>query len=264
MGVDTLRPAIPTPTPVNPEVSLIVPAYNEANNSVRADAFRGMLEGNVAMLDQEFGADHEVLVVDDGSTDGTAAIAQEFGIQVISHPDAQNHGKGASIRLGMNQATGAYRAFADADGAYSPDTVRRLIDAVSGAADIAVAQREQAGHASLVRRAGHYALEQICQYYAPTDSADTQAGAKVFTAEAAKAIWPMVQADRFAADREAMHIAKRFGFRVADVPAAVRVVPGSHVRPVRDTAQIIRDTRQIARRSRHMITPVRQTSILTS
>lgn len=245
MGVDTLRSAFPTPTSVDrPEVSLIVPVYNEAGPQ-RADAFRAMLDGNLTVLDQEFPGSHELLVIDDGSTDGTAQIAHDHGVTVLTHSDGQNHGKGASVRLGMLAAKGDSRVMADADGSYSSDTILRLVDAISRDADVAVASRESQGHASLARRAGHALLEVICQHYAPTDTSDTQAGAKAFTAEAAEAVWSRVVADRFAADREAMYLAKHLGFRAVDVPAQATVVEGSHVRIVRDTLQIIRDTRQI-------------------
>ena len=246
MGVDTLRSTFPAPTSVDrPEVSLIVPVYNEAGPQ-RADAFRSMLDHSLTTFDRVLPGAYEAMVIDDGSTDGTAAIAHEFGVQVLSHADGQNHGKGASVRLGMLVAKGDSRVMADADGSYSSGTILRLVDAISRDADVAVASRESQGHASLARRAGHALLEVICQHYAPTDTSDTQAGAKAFTAEAAEAIWPRVVADRFAADREAMHLAKRLGFRAVDVPAHVTVVEGSHVRIVRDTLQIIRDTRQIA------------------
>lgn len=244
-----LHATISESSPVIPEVSLIVPAYNEAADPVRAEAFRRMLDGSLTMLGEEFGAHHEVIVIDDGSADGTADIADEFDVGVVTHLDQQNHGKGASVRLGMELATGERRVFADADGAYSPVTILQLLEEVDGAADIAVATRARSGHESVLRRAGHQALEQICQYYAPTDSVDTQAGAKAFTAEAAKAIWPNVHSGRYAADREAMHIARQMGYKVSNVPAEVTIVPGSHVRVVRDTLQIIRDTRRIRHRS---------------
>ncbi|MCA9331055.1 glycosyltransferase [Candidatus Saccharibacteria bacterium] len=247
MGVDTLRLANPTPASVaRPEVSLIVPAYNEAG-SARADAFRSMLDGSLATLEREVPGAYELLVVDDGSTDRTAAIAHEFGVAVHTHPDRSNRGKGASVRLGMLEAKGAYRVFADADGSYGPDAVMGLADKIGGAADVAVAFREQGGHASSLRGFGHVALERICDVIAPSDAVDTQAGAKAFTAEAAEAIWPLVKADRYAADRQAMHLVHRLGYRVANVPTDIKVVPGSHVHMVRDTARILVDATRLSR-----------------
>lgn len=247
MGVDTLRHADPVPTSVIcPEVSLIVPAYNEAS-STRADAFREMLHGNLTMLEREVPGAYELLVIDDGSTDETVAIADEFGAVVYAHPDGLNHGKGASVRLGILEAKGARRAFADADGSYAPEAIMGLVDRISGTADIAVAYRGQGGHASSLRGFGHVALERICDVIAPTKAVDTQAGAKAFTAEAAEAIWPLVRANRYAADRQALHLAHRFGYRVANVAAEVSVRPGSHVRMVRDSARMLADTAQLSR-----------------
>lgn len=246
MGVDTLRPAFPAPTSVETtDVTLIVPVYNEAD---RSDYVQRMLDGNLTQLEAKFPGAYELILFDDGSIDGTADIAGDFNARVMSHPDGQNHGKGASIRAAMQAARGEVRAFADADGSYSPDAIMKLIDEVrEERADIAVAARAEAGHASLLRRAGHSALEAICQYYAPTDTADTQAGAKAFSAKAAEDIWPRVVADRFAADREAMHLARLLGYRVSSIPTEVIPVDGSHVRPIRDSLQIIRDARQIPR-----------------
>lgn len=248
MELNNSSSSISTFAPVTPEVSLVVPAYNEANTPVRADAFRRMLEASLSMLGREFPSRHELLVVDDGSSDATPTIAAEFGLTAIAHIDGQNHGKGAAVRVGLLRAQGDYRAFADADGAYSSDTILELLSTISnGEADIAVASRSATGHESLLRRAGHTVLEKICQHYAPTDSLDTQAGAKAFTAGAAENIWPLVRAERYAADREAMYLANQLGYRVVDVTAEVTVVPGSHVRVVRDTIQIIKDTRAIRR-----------------
>jgi len=253
MGVEASSVLSPPSAPATPEVSLIVPAYNEASTSTRADAFRGMLDDSLHMLARQFGARWEMTVLDDGSTDQTAAIAEEFGVPVARHADGLNHGKGASVRLGMLQARGDSRLFADADGAYSSETMLSLLSAVAeDGTDIAVAVRSTDGHQSLLRSAGHAALERICQHYAPTDSSDTQAGAKAFTADAAVEVWSRVETARFAADREAMHIAKLLGYRVADIPAEVKVVPGSHVRVVRDTLQIIHDTRAIQLRHKEL------------
>ena len=229
MGVDTLRPAFPAPTSVRTtEVTLIVPVYNEAD---RSDHVKRMLDGSLDQLANKFPGAYELIMFDDGSTDGTAELAQLFGIEVMSHPDGQNHGKGASIRAAMQAARGEVRAFADADGSYSPDAIMQLIDEVgSERADIAVAARANAGHASALRRVGHSALEAICQHYAPTDTADTQAGAKAFSADAAQDIWPRVVADRFAADREAMYLAAQLGYRVSSIPTEVTPVDGSHTR----------------------------------
>jgi glycosyltransferase involved in cell wall biosynthesis len=243
MGLDISRSVLSPLQPRDtPEVSLIVPVYNEAGPG-RADAFRAMLDASLTLLDTELPGRHQVLVIDDGSTDSSRAIAQEFGINPLSHPDRQNHGKGATVRLGMLAAQGARRVFADADGSYTPHTILRLADTIGGAADIAVAYRaSDRGHASSVRSAGHTLLERVCDVIAPTDSIDTQAGAKAFTAEAAEVIWSQVRASGYGADREAMHLARRMGYRVANVPAEVTVVTGSHVRPLRDGALLIADT----------------------
>lgn len=254
MGVDTLHSAFPAPTSVDsPEVTLIVPVYNEI---ARSDHVKRMLDGNLNYLAANFPGTYELILFDDGSTDGTADLAQEFGVAVMSHPDGQNHGKGASVRHAMMNTTGCVRAFADADGSYSPDAIIRLVEEVGdGRADIAVAARSDEGHASRLRRAGHNVLEAICQHYAPTDTTDTQAGAKAFSAEAAEDIWSRVVADRFAADREAMYLARQLDYRVSSIPTEVIPVEGSHVRIIRDSVQMIRDARHIPRTHATVLSP---------
>jgi glycosyltransferase involved in cell wall biosynthesis len=215
---------------IQPKVSLILPAYNEAQE-VRGNHFREFLN-NTRETFSNSGIPHEIVVVDDGSTDETADTARSFGIEVISHPDNRNHGKGAAVKLGLLSTKGALRAFADADGSYSPQTVLQLFEALDNGADIAIANRDS--HATLGRRIVHFGLEKVCDFLAPTDVADTQAGAKAFTAESVEAIWPYVTTGGYAADRHALHLVyllKRLGkeLNIAEIEAEINPVPDSHV-----------------------------------
>ncbi len=248
MGVDSVRLEGVTHAPALPEVSLVVPVYNEAGNPVRCDAFRTMLEGNLSMLGRDFGSRYEVLVVNDGSTDQTPEVAAEFPVTVIpSGRPGENLGKGGAVREGMARAQGALRVYTDADGSYSPATIQTLLQEVSGqGTDIAVAERLLSGHGSHLRRAGHVCLEKVLDGIIPTDVPDTQAGAKAFTANSAE-LWQLVSTNGYAADRHMLALAKVFGMNVVSVPAEVTPVPGSHIRPVRDSFRMVGDAFRIHR-----------------
>jgi dolichyl-phosphate beta-glucosyltransferase len=103
----------------SPQLSVVIPAYNEERRLPRTldDVIR-YLQG------QSYAA--EIVIVDDGSTDGTARVADEHNggpvpLRLIAQPDGANHGKGAAVRLGMAAARGARRLFMDADNSTTID-----------------------------------------------------------------------------------------------------------------------------------------------
>lgn len=225
---------------VGPELSVVFPAYNE-NTGVRGGHFRDNLYRTQETL-ARVGASHEIIVVDDGSTDSTADVARSFGVEVVGYPD--NRGKGAATRLGLLSAKGSLRAFADADGSYSPETILGLFEALRQGADIATVNRDS--HASIGRRAVHFGLEKLCDLFAPTDVVDTQAGAKAFTAQATEGVWRSVDIDSYAADRQALYIAHVLGLKITEVEAEVTPVGNSHVR-FRDAIRLVLDSSKIGK-----------------
>ena len=119
------------------KITTIIPTHN------RAELLQRALR---SVLAQTRPAD-EIIVVDDGSSDGTAATAAREAVRVISH--LQNAGKGAAVRTGMLAATGRMRLFADADGATTMDELPALERAIAEGADIAVASREASRKSAL-------------------------------------------------------------------------------------------------------------------
>lgn len=131
-------------------VSIVIPAMNEA----------GAIGPVIERLRQSTQW-HEVLVVDDGSIDRTAAEAETAGARVIRHP--YNKGNGAAVKTGIRHATGEFILIVDADGQHSPDDAQRLV-APLGEYDLVVGARSTETQATPGRRAGNAALNALASY----------------------------------------------------------------------------------------------------
>ncbi len=131
-------------------VSVVVPAFNEA--------------ASIAAVVSELraaGSWHEILVVDDGSSDRTAALAAEAGARVIRHP--YNKGNGAAVKTGIRNATGAFVLIVDADGQHRGADALRLAGRL-GEYDLVVGARSSATQASTARHLGNAALNRLASY----------------------------------------------------------------------------------------------------
>ena len=135
----------------NPELSLILPAKNEA-------AALGPL---LARLRERF-PEAELIVVDDGSTDGTADIAQAAGARVVRHPVSL--GNGAAVKSGARAATGEVLVFLDADGQHDPDDIPRLLAKLDEGYDMVVGARDAASQASLGRGLANRLYNRLAGY----------------------------------------------------------------------------------------------------
>ncbi len=124
------------------KISIIIPAKNEAKN------LTALLQQLVNIMPEA-----EILLIDDGSTDETAALAKQAGVKVISHPYSM--GNGAAIKTGARHATGDVLIFMDADGQHKPDDIPRLLEKLNEGYDMVVGARHIDTHASLIRRFGN-------------------------------------------------------------------------------------------------------------
>lgn len=209
--------------------SIVIPAFNEARR------LPPYLEEIIAFFDGR-GAPYEVIVVDDGSRDGTAERVRETAgpapVRVI--PLAGNEGKGAAVRHGMLAGVGAYRMFADADGATPIDELKRLEAALTAGADVAIGSRALTDPGvSVVARphrivAGRVFNGLVARLGLP-DVGDSQCGFKAFTARAAEAIFSKLRTRGFGFDVELLMLAKWHGFKVAEVAVNWADKPGSKV-----------------------------------
>ncbi len=200
-------------------LSLVIPAYREAARLPPS------LERVARFLDGQAWA-AEVLVVDDGSPDETAAIAQRFGprfrqLRVLRHD--HNRGKGAAVRTGVLAASGQFIAFIDADLAAPIDALPRLCAALEQGADVAVASRRTQGAdiaraQPIPRRLAGWAFRRAVNALVPVGVADTQCGLKAFRRAAGLQLAQRSRVDGWAFDVEWLALARRLGLRVTECP----------------------------------------------
>ncbi len=144
------------------EVSIIIPAYNEAHTI--GDAIK-----KIEMLYPDF----EVIVVNDGSTDDTAAVAKDAGALVYSH--AYNIGNGAAVKSGIRFASGKILIFMDGDGQHDPEDIRKLLEYFPGF-DMVVGARSKGHQASWIRSLGNWIYNWLASYVANFPIQDLTSG----------------------------------------------------------------------------------------
>lgn len=220
-------------------LSLVIPAYNEAGRI--GDTLNQCLN---YFSRQAY--DWEIIVVDDGSDDGTAdLVRREFPmVRVMSY--TPNRGKGHATKLGIGAATGQYRLFYDADGSTPITEVDKIWPLFDGGADIVIGSRSIPGsqvelHQRWLRETMGRTFNLFTRTLLGEPYADTQCGFKVFTAASAAAIFPRQTINRFCFDSELLYIARLHGFNVKEVPVRWINSRNSRVAIVRDSARMIKD-----------------------
>jgi glycosyltransferase involved in cell wall biosynthesis len=225
---------------VNNTYSIIIPAYNESARIC------GTLEKILAFVRSQ-GWSAEIIVVNDGSTDGTSLIVQGYAarhpnLRIIENPG--NRGKGYSVRNGMLHATGEILLFSDADLSTPIEDSTQLLDAIERGADVAIGSRwlrtelqvqPQPLHRRIFGRAFNLALRLVLGL----GYKDTQCGFKAFTRCAAQTIFPLQHIERWGFDPEILFLAMRFGFRVEEVPVQWAHREGTHISPLRDGMKML-------------------------
>ena len=201
-----------------PELSVVIPAFNEASR------LPPTLERVRAYLDAR-GRPYEILVVDDGSGDDTAARAQAAGVTVLRN--GVNRGKGYSVRQGMLAARGARRLMTDADLSTPIEELERLAARMDEGFDVVIASRALPlsrieVHQGAFRENMGRAFNLLVRLLVLPGLLDTQCGFKLFSAAAAEAAFSRARLDGFAFDVEALFIARQRGFRVAELPVVWR------------------------------------------
>lgn len=197
------------------DLSIIIPAYNEAERLPRT------LDQIDAYLSSQPSLTAEVIIVDDGSTDGTAKVArrQMDSVRIVQHP--RNLGKGAAIRSGMLAAQGQWRYMCDADLSTPIDELDQLMD-YGRQADIVIGSRRVAG-ANVVRSQARWKVwlgqlgNLLIQALVVPGIQDTQCGFKLFHRRTMK-IFSSQRNNRFGYDFEILYLARLAGWRIKEAP----------------------------------------------
>lgn len=228
------------------DISIVIPAYNES-------ARLGRTLDRVLNFIREREWDAEVIVVDDGSSDGTAdlvrAYAQRDGIvSLVQNPG--NRGKGYSVRNGVLHARGATILFSDADLSSPIEEAPKLIEALNAGADIAIGSRWirselQTQRQSVARQVMGRGFNLLLRMLLGLSFKDTQCGFKAFRRGAAHALFPMQSVEGWGFDPEILFLASRMGFKVAEVPVVWAHDEGTRIHPIADGSKMALDMMRI-------------------
>jgi dolichyl-phosphate beta-glucosyltransferase len=213
-------------------LSVIIPAYNEELRLPHT------LRQSIEYLKAQ-SYNSEIIVVNDGSTDGTARVVREqsslpVSVRLLAHPDSANHGKGASVKRGMLEARGEYRLFMDADNSTSLDQVERFWPFFNQGYQVVIGSRtlkdsviglHQPRYKELAGRLGNWFIRSL----AVPGISDTQAGFKMFAAQEAEMIFSRQTLDRWGYDFELLAIARSKNFRICEVPITWLNAAGSKI-----------------------------------
>lgn len=225
-------------------LSVVVPAYREAD---RIAATVAAIRSAVVDVSEAGGA--EIIVVDDGSGDGTGDRAVAAGAdQVVVL--AANRGKGAAVRAGMQASRGRTVAFLDADLAYGPDHLLTIVDEVERGWDVVIGNRRHpdsvAPAGSALRHLGSRVVNRLAAVALLAAPLDTQCGLKGFRGDVARAVAATSRIDGFAFDIELLHLAERAGWSLCEIPVRLDDTGGgSTVRVLADVVVLTRDLLRI-------------------
>ncbi|MBA0086728.1 MAG: glycosyltransferase family 2 protein [Acidobacteria bacterium Pan2503] len=232
-------------SPAGPELSVIIPAYNEALRLPRT------LE-RIAAYANQFDREVEVLVVDDGSTDGTAAVAEAFrgkipALRVV--PNGRNRGKGFSVRHGVAEAHGRIALFTDADLSAPIEEADKLIEALEHF-DVAIGSRAVnrsliTVHQSPLREFAGILFNKIVRVILRLPFVDTQCGFKAFLREPCRIIFEQQRIERFGFDPELLYLVRHHGLRAVEIPVRWGHSPATKVSMFRDSMQMFADVFRI-------------------
>lgn len=221
----------------DPYLSIIIPAYNEESR------LPGTLEQVLTFVrGQDYTS--EVLVVENGSHDGTLAVAQDFArrapeLRVLQE---EQSGKGLAVRTGMLAARGEFRFMCDADLSMPVSEINRFLPPLLENCDIAIGSREAPGAVRFnepsYRHWGGRAVNTMIRLLALPGLNDTQCGFKCFRAEAAEALFRVQTLTGWSFDIELLYVARRRGYCIVEVPIPWYFSPESKLSVVKDALKM--------------------------
>lgn len=243
------------------ELTVVIPAYNEqariADTLLRVKDFL-----------KNWGRPSELILVDDGSRDLTLEVVKTIDIygslwkeqeSTRIATDVRNHGKGEAVRRGFALAKGRFVLFSDADLSTPIEEVEKLLAALSAGADIAIGSRRLA--TSVVepqpfhRRLMGGVFSTLVRLLAVPGVRDSQCGFKCYRRAVARRIAELQRLPGFSFDVEHLYLARKMGWKVAEVGVRWVDAPGTKVKPIRDSYRMLRDLLRIRRLHRSFPQP---------
>jgi glycosyltransferase involved in cell wall biosynthesis len=230
------------------ELSVVIPAYNEEQR----------LGPTLERLHRHLAAQatgYEIVVVDDGSRDGTAAVVERAMLTIPNLSlvrQSPNRGKGGAVRRGMLAARGEIRVMWDADSSMPPEELPRLLaPIVEGRVRVAIASRYAAGAKTVKQPAYRVLWSRLCnkvvQRFLVPGVLDTQCGFKAFRADVARALFSSATIDGWAFDLEILALARRRRIAIEEVGVEWKDDGRSRVSPIVDMWKVIREAFVIRR-----------------
>ncbi len=232
------------PQDAQPRLSVVIPIYNEEKTILdaleRIEAYRAVK-----------GQSWEIIVADDGSTDRTAALVKEFirsralsHVRLISYD--HNRGKGHAARIGMTAATAENVLMTDVDLSTPIKEVDKLVNELERGADVAIGSRAKRARGADVRQSFKRALSGrifnlIVKLFVLRGLDDTQCGFKCFRRKAALDLFGAQKLDGFSFDVEVLYLARKKGYRIAEVPVMWSQGEHSKVDVFRDSFRMTGD-----------------------
>ncbi len=224
-------------------ISIVIAALNEENRigeSLRkiADYFHGS------------GKDYEVIVVDDGSRDGTGNVVKNYDnlfprLELVRY--GENRGKGYALRQGVLASKGKVVLVTDADLSTPIDELDKLMPLIiGGECDVAIGSRALA-RSDIIKKQPFWRqgmgkiFNKIVKILVIDDFNDTQCGFKLFSGDVARKLFSQARIDRFAYDVEILALAKKRKYRILEIPIRWLNSPDSKVNPLFDSMQMVKD-----------------------
>lgn len=230
------------------KISIVIPAYNEEYNLRKGvlDEVKNFLEKN--------GLDYEVIVVDDGSTDGTKEIIKKYiaSNEKFKLIENSHGGKANAVMTGMMAASGEIILFADMDQATPIDQVAKFLPYFEGGWDIVIGSRHGRAGAPVLRKLAAWGFSVLRRLILGLPFKDTQCGFKGFSKRAVDKIIPKIKSEwgvlhfkggavNAGFDVELLYLAKKYGFKIAEVPVEWKYVDTERVQIIKDAAAAIYD-----------------------